>query len=147
MFTGRMTEAERGMHMEGDTPTSSEHAGDAESLDGLDDELSDCEWEDTFETVLSRRSISGKLEYQVKYANGDEEWVDRSDLWDWQTNTMKIVSYDKKYPVPWDTECQFCSTPFNQRSGGCEECRCPECDRVCCHLEGINYGCVKHPVI
>lgn len=142
-----MTEAERGIHMEGDTPDSSEHAGDAENLDELDDELSEYEQDDTFEAVLSRRSAAGMLEYYVRYANGDEEWVDRSDLWDWQTNTMKIVSYDKANPVGWDTECQFCLTPFRERGGGCEECRCPECERPCCHLEGVNYGCVKHPVI
>jgi hypothetical protein len=146
VFTGRMTEAERGMHMEGDTPDSSEHAGDIEELD---DELSsyDSEFEDTFERVLSRREEDGRLEYWVRFANGDEEWMDRSDLWDWQTNTLKIVAYDKAHPIAWDEDCQFCLTPFSQRGGGCEECRCPECKRACCHLQGVNYGCVKHPVI
>lgn len=138
-----MTEAERGMHMEGDTPDSSEH-GDVD-LEDTGDEQSYSD--DTFEEVLSRRNDSGHLQYFVRYSDGEEAWVDRSDVWDFQTNTMKIVGYDKRHPVGWDTECQFCGTPFAQRGGGCEECRCDECGKPCCHLEGVNYGCVKHPVI
>lgn len=133
--------------MEGDTPDSSEHAYGSENLDATDDEQSDFELDDTFDVVLTRRAIDGKLEYYVRYDNGEEIWADRSDLWDFQSNSMKIISYDKRHPVAWDAECQFCLTPFSQRSGGCEECRCPECGKPCCHLEGVNYGCVKHPVI
>lgn len=138
-----MTEAERGIHMEGDTPDNSDVEG--ESLEG--DEESDFEQDDTFAAVLTRRALNGTLEYFVRYDDGFEEWVDRSDVWDYSSNTMKIVTYDKANPIDWDEECQYCLTPFTQRGGGCEECRCPECDRVCCHLEGVNYGCVKHPVI
>ena len=148
-FTGRMTEAERGIHMEGDTPDNSEPDRESENLEELDDEQSDydSEVDDTFAAVISRRAFDGVLEYFVRYDNGTEEWVDRSDLWDFQTNTLKIVTYDKANPIDWDEECQYCLTPFTQRGGGCEECRCPECHRACCHLEGVNYGCVKHPVI
>ena len=146
MFTGRMTEAERGMHMEGDTPTNSESEG-SENCD-LDDGQSDSESQDDyFESVISRRDVDGVLEYFVRYSDGEEAWVDRSDVWDFQTNTLKIVTYDKAHPIAWDVECKYCQTPFSQRDDGCEECRCDECERPCCHLKGVNYGCVKHPVI
>ena len=121
---------------------------DQEEYEGEEEEEEDSSSYDiTFVNVLDRRQAGGRLCYLVEYAAGEQEWVDRSDAWDFESNTRKIVQYDLKNPVAWDTVCNFCNTEFISRDEGCEECRCAECDRTCRHLLGVNYGCVKHPVI
>ena len=115
-------------------------------------EESDLESEDEsvdeeVESVLDRYNDDGTLEYLVRYKGGSTlEWVDRSDLWDFGAASRMINDYDKSHPIAWDTVCQHCLSPFNSEEG-CEECQCDECDRPCRHLNGVNYGCVKHPVI
>lgn len=146
-----LTEAQRGMHMEGDTPTSSEH-GDYDDLEGTSETESESSYDDVFVSVLDRKSDDGHLKYKVEYADSLQSWIDRSDAWDFATNTAKIVAYDRAHPISWDEECLFCATPFSGPMStnpqfGCDECVCPECNRRCCHLLGINYGCIRHPVI
>ena len=97
--------------------------------------------------VLDRRQEDGQLTYHVVLAGGEDEWFDRSDIYDFGPSTMYMKEYDKRHPITWDEECAFCGTSFRLKSEGCEECRCDECDAVCRHLQGVNYGCVKHPVI
>ena len=127
--------------MEGDTPDGSEYEDD---LEGTSDATSS--YEEEFQAVLSRRNEFGKLEYLVSY-DTDTEWVDRSDVWDDGPNTAKICAYDKSYPIDWDSECQYCLSIFNGGCSGCEECRCCDCGKPTRHLQGINYGCEKHPVL
>ena len=129
--------------MEGDTPDSSEH----DKSERLDESESESQEEDIVAKVLSRRDVEGVLEYYVRYTDGQELWVDRSDIWDDGVNSTMITSYDKKYPIKWDLDCSMCGSMFADKNDGCEECRCDVCDKPCRHLKGINYGCVKHPVI
>ena len=98
-------------------------------------------------SILDRQSEDGHLQYHVQLRSNEEEWIDRSDLWDFSNNTKKIVAYDKVNPIQWDIECAHCGSDFRVKSEGCEECRCDECGVACRHLEGVNYGCNRHPVI
>ena len=97
--------------------------------------------------IHDRREIDGQLEYMVQYKGVVQlEWVDRSDLWDYDAVSRMINEYDCSHPIRWDTVCQHCGAEFNSEDG-CEECQCDECERPCRHLCGVNYGCRKHPVI
>ena len=138
----RMTEAERGFHQEGDTPDNSEVSEDD---DVEEDESLSCD--DIIEEILGRADNGGRLEYLVRPAHGEASWEDRSDLWDFGAVSKLIDQYDKGHPVEWDTECAFCGDVFDRRQMGCEECRCPDCEAPCRHLQACNYGCVRHPVI
>ena len=143
VFTGRMTEAERGIHLEGDTPTHSDISDDT-----IDEDDTDSEFDGVVSAVFERRTYEGRLEYLVSFVGDiDVIWVDRSDLWDFADNTQRLKEYDAAHPIEWDAECQFCGAPFQSTQRGCEECRCDECPRVCRHLSGVNYGCPYHPVI
>jgi hypothetical protein len=118
-------------------------------VEDLGDSEGECESEEELyiATILDREAIGGHLQYHVRLKNDDTDWYDRSDLYDFGPNTMYMNAYDKKYPITWDSVCAFCTTDFRFRSEGCEECRCDECGTPCRHLDGVNYGCVKHPVI
>ena len=78
--------------MEGDTPDNSEADGESETLEELGDAQSsyNSSEDDTFVAVLSRRAIGGALEYWVRYDDGSEGWIDRSDAWDFMSNTLKL---------------------------------------------------------
>ena len=96
--------------------------------------------------INDRRNEAGNLEYEIRYDNGECEWLDRSDLWDFGPMSKMVIEYDAQDPIEWDTVCAHCGSEFNSKMG-CEECMCAECDRSCRHLQGVNYGCVKHPVL
>ena len=112
----------------------------------LDDEARS---EDSIHVVLITKSDidrdeDGKfigISYLCEDSDGAEEWVCRSDLMDGGTHQKLVRVFDRKNPLPWDQVCSFCD------GEGCEECECPECDRKCRHIEGVNFGCEKHPVI
>ena len=119
-------------------------ADDAEDLDDEDESESE---DLQIATVFDREALSGELQYLVRLKSGETDWYDRSDLYDFGPNTMYMKEYDKQHPITWDSTCAFCGIDFRIKSEGCEECRCDECGSACRHLEGVNYGCVKHPVI
>ena len=52
-----------------------------------------------------------------------------------------VLQFERHHPPPWDEQCMICG------GEGCEECECEECDLPCRHINGVNYGCRKHPVI
>ena len=52
-----------------------------------------------------------------------------------------VLQFERRHPPPWDKMCFYCE------GEGCEECICDMCNRKCRHLEGVNYGCVQHPVV
>ena len=130
------------MHKEGDTPTNSE------SDLGESDWSEECELECTISKILQRRVVDGYIEYEVEVIGSPvPEWFDRSDLWDDGVNSTKLKEYDRLHPITWDIECALCGDPFVRSALGCEECRCDQCGRMCRHLNGINYGCERHPVV
>ena len=97
--------------------------------------------------ILDRCVEDGHLQYLVCLSSGDKDWYDRSDLYDYGHNAKLMKEYDEQHPIRWDTECAFCGVDFSVRSGGCEECCCDECGAPCRHIDGVNFGCVRHPVI
>ena len=114
---------------------------------GEESESGESEEELRITAVIDRQVENGQLLFLVRLASGEEDWYDRSDLYDFGPNTMYMNQYDKQHPIQWDKECEFCGVEFSLRSAGCEECRCDECGSACRHLSGVNYGCTKHPVI
>ena len=94
--------------------------------------------DEVMEMVLDE---DGKLCYLCHMVNGTEEIFDRSDLMDSGCQQRLVLQFERQHPPPWDSTCSFCD------GEGCEECVCEECERPCRHLNGINYGCCKHPVI
>lgn len=106
--------------------------------------------EDVITEIFDRDDEEGSLIYLISLRGSLEKvWFSRSDLWDEGTNTDKIEQYDFRHPVDWDDTCYYCELVFGgpEQSGGCEECRCETCDAECRHYKGVNYGCVRHPVI
>ena len=84
--------------------------------------------------IHDRRQEEGQLEYLVEYRGVIQlEWVDRSDLWDYDTVSRMINQYDRCNLIRWDTVCQHCGEEFGSNDGcikhpvGCEECQCDEC--------------------
>lgn len=119
-----------------------------EVIDLSEEDENDSESEDlSVAVVLDRVAEDGQLLYQVQLKSGAVDWFDRSDLYDFGPNTMYMKEWDKTHPIEWDTECAFCGVDFRLKSEGCEECRCDECGAPCRHLQSVNYGCAKHPVI
>lgn len=114
--------------------------------DDLDDE-SDAGSIDSFcidevlEMVLDDEDAEARLSYLCLTTDGVEEVFDRSDLMDGGSQQKLVLAFEKRNPPPWDLECSFCG------GEGCEECVCETCERPCRHINGINYGCCKHPVI
>lgn len=82
-----------------------------------------------------------RLGYLCRLASGEEEVFDRSDLMDGGQMQNKVLRFERMNPPPWDIICEHCG------GEGCEECLCDECDRPCRHIAGVNYGCIKHPVV
>ena len=111
-----------------------------EEVDDVDDDT--CSLDSvTIEEVLEMMIEEEKLCYLCLTSDGTEEVFDRSDLMDGSTQQKLVLQFERKNPPPWDPVCTWCE------GGGCEECECPECDRPCRHLNGLNYGCPKHPVV
>ncbi len=82
-----------------------------------------------------------RLAYWVECVGGKKELVDRSDLMDGCKAQRLVLKFERRNKLPWDQECPHCGTE------GCDECECPDCDRMCRFMEGVNYGCEKHPVV
>lgn len=121
----------------------------------MDDDIScdesdeyDSQEDDTIQQVKGRTQDGGKLYYTVLFTDGRIEEYERGDLWDDAGNSQKIEQWDRIYPISWDATCVFCEeNPYKEPcSSGCEECVC-DCGRKCRMLQGVNYGCTKHPVI
>lgn len=111
-----------------------------EEVDDVDDDT--CSQDSvTIEEVLEMMIEEEKLYYLCLTSDGAEEVFDRSDLMDGSTQQKLVLQFERKNPPPWDPVCTWCE------GAGCEECECPECDRACRHLNGLNYGCPKHPVV
>ena len=79
--------------------------------------------------------------YLCHTTDGDVEVFDRSDLMDGGPQQRLVLQFERHHPPPWDEQCMICG------GEGCEECECEECDLPCRHINGVNYGCRKHPVI
>ena len=82
-----------------------------------------------------------KLHYLCRTSDNTEEIYDRSDLMDGGEQQSLVLQFERRHPPPWDKVCFYCE------GEGCEECICDMCNRKCRHLEGVNYGCVQHPVV
>jgi hypothetical protein len=91
--------------------------------------------------VLEMMMLEDRLHYKCFTADGVEEVFDRSDLMDGAEQQRLVLQFERRHPPPWDEECSFCG------GEGCEECVCDECERPCRHINGINYGCCRHPVV
>ena len=91
--------------------------------------------------VLEMHLEGDQLNYLCKTTEDTEEIFDRSDLMDGANQQKLVLAFERKHPPPWDEVCMYC--------GGedCEECVCEECERPCRHINGVNYGCTRHPVI
>ena len=108
---------------------------------GSDDDAMSVDSVTIEEIIMMHVDKDGKLSYLCKTSDRTEEYFDRSDLMDGAAQQKLVLSYERINPPPWDTECVWCE------GVGCEECTCDICDRKCRHICGVNYGCVKHPVI
>ena len=84
---------------------------------------------------------TGALVYVCRQVDGSHVEVDRSDLMDGAKHQRLVLDFEKRHPPPWDEVCTHCE------GAGCDECVCDECGRPCRHIMGVNYGCVRHPVI
>jgi hypothetical protein len=123
----------------------SESLSDAESL-SVDDDIE-------ITRVLGWEVLDdGNLEYVCMQPSGEEGTFDRSDLMDGAKNQRLVMNFEKYHPPPWDAECPMCEgqlVPADKdfREEGCEECECEECGDRCRFINGLNYGCERHPVI
>ena len=79
--------------------------------------------------------------YLCHTTSGEEEIFERSDLMDGASQQRLVLQFERKHTPPWDEVCSFCG------GEGCEECVCEDCERPCRHINGVNYGCCRHPVI
>ena len=95
------------------------------------------------EQVLEMRICDedSRLCYLCRTTAGTQAVFDRSDLMDGAKQQLLVLGYERRHPPPWDEVCSYCG------GEGCEECICDECDRPMRHLNGVNYGCVCHPVV
>lgn len=98
--------------------------------------------DEVIEMVLETESDGkrGRLCYLCRAADY-EEVFDRSDLMDGGPQQKLVLQFERKHPPPWDEVCMHCD------GDGCEECECPDCDRLCRFIDGTNYGCPRHPVV
>lgn len=111
-----------------------------EQIDSDDD---DCKSTDSIriEAVLEWAVEDERLMFRCENDDGADEWYDRSDLMDGGRQQKLVLAFERKNPPPWDLMCPFCNDE------GCEECECPDCERPCRFICGVNYGCQKHPVV
>ena len=86
-------------------------------------------------------NTEGYLSYLCLSSDGRHEIFDRSDLIDGARIQQLVLAFERKHPPPWDPICTYC------QGESCEECVCDECGRPNRHINGINYGCVRHPVV
>jgi hypothetical protein len=93
------------------------------------------------EVVLEMHLDEGNLSYLCRNTDKSEEIYDRSDLMDGGRQQALVLSFERRNPPPWDEICSHCE------GEGCEECECPDCERHCRHICGVNYGCERHPVV
>jgi len=91
--------------------------------------------DEVLEMVLEER-----LSYRCRTTDDTEEIIDRSDLMDGGAQQRLVLQFERRHPPPWDAVCTYCDNE------GCEECIC-DCERSCRHINGVNYGCCKHPVV
>ena len=113
-----------------------------------DEELTDCESQSSLDSFCIDEVINMVLDdddkrlcYLCRNGDGAEEVYDRSDLMDDGVTQRMVLKFEREYPPPWDPVCTFCN------GDGCEECICDECERPCRHIHGVNYGCIRHPVV
>jgi len=95
----------------------------------------------TIDEVLSMSIEEDRLIYLCHTLDDTEDYFDRSDLMDESKQQKLVLAFELQNPPPWDVICSYCG------GEGCEECVCDECERPCRHINGINYGCVRHPVV
>ena len=114
-----------------------------DEVDRDEDLDSDCYSEESveIEDVLSWAVDDSVLSYTCRTTDGTIETFDRSDLMDCGKQQALVMAFERKCPPPWDEVCTWCD------GDGCEECICDECERPMRHINGVNYGCVKHPVV
>jgi hypothetical protein len=115
------------------------HRSDDEDL-GEEDARSDDSY---IVTKVNRWQIDDekRLVYECEMDDGSTEVLDRSDLMDGGPTQRMVLQIEKRVPPPWDPLCPYCDEE------GCEECQCPDCERECRFLHGVNYGCPHHPVV
>jgi hypothetical protein len=107
--------------------------------------------EDVLEMAGDPRE-DGMLFYLCRTSDNTEEIFDRSDLMDGGKHQKLVLRFERKQPPPWDVMCTICGRCPGQTAEDCEvceECECQEygCELMCRHISGVNYGCIKHPVI
>ena len=95
----------------------------------------------TIDEVLSMTLEEDRLIYFCHTEEDTEDYFDRSDLMDGAKQQKLVLAFERQNPPPWDIICSFCG------GDDCEECVCDECERPCRHINGLNYGCVRHPVV
>ena len=115
---------------------------DVESESMSSDESTDSEDVQVTKVLDWEIDVDGRLLYLCKCLGSDEpELYDRSDLIDFGANQRLVLQFERTHNIPWDPMCPYCDEE------GCEECVCPDCERPCRFLKGVNYGCEKHPVV
>jgi hypothetical protein len=82
-----------------------------------------------------------ELLYECRDLAGTHVIVERAELVDGGKRWRLLCDCERNNPPPWDETCMHCG------GEGCEECECEECDRPMRHINGVNYGCEKHPVV
>jgi len=91
--------------------------------------------------ILEMRLEGNELCYLCATSENKYVLIDRSDLMDGSEQQKLVLKFERKWPPPWDLICTYCE------NDGCEECICDECERPMRHINGVNYGCEKHPVV
>ena len=84
--------------------------------------------------------------YVCRTSTGDRVVVDRSEMVDGAKRQRLLRDFERSNPPTWDAVCSYCGQKSDEE-GGCDECVCEECGERMRHVNGINYGCVKHPVV
>tara|TARA_Y100001963_G_scaffold120836_1_gene168976 strand:- start:400 stop:729 length:330 start_codon:yes stop_codon:yes gene_type:complete len=103
-------------------------------------DCSDCSADSVCACEVLQMVLEDRLCYLCKTTDGTEEIFDRSDLMDGGDQQRLVFQFERRNPPPWDEVCRYCE------GEGCEECIC-DCERACRHINGVNYGCPKHPVV
>jgi hypothetical protein len=110
-----------------------------EDLD-TEDALSEDEEIDEVLEMVRPDDTPNHLHYLCR-VGAHTELFDRSDLIDGGHHQELVMAFERAHPPPWDTVCSYCD------GEGCEECICDLCERRCRHIGGVNYGCMRHPVV
>ena len=110
----------------------------------LDDAMSDVS-EDPIQVARIVRWLiddDGYLAYEVITRDSTCESIDRSDLMDSGRHQRMVLDFEKRFPPPWDESC-----PLDSDGEECDDSVCDECERRNRFLNGVNYGCSKHPTL